>query len=257
MSRRRDEWFPWYPGDYARDTGHLTTLQHGIYRLLLDASWVRGGTLPNDMLQLAAAAKMSARAFGKEWTVVGLFFRVDGKLLVSKRMSEEHGKAIRISEMRAASGAKGGRPKKATEKANGKQTETPAGKINTLPTEDIGKKRSPAEPSKKVVASPAAQPGTKGTRLPMVWYADEGSRAYAAGLGFTDDQITEMEIDFTTWWPAQPGQKGLKTDWNLTWKTWVRTEAKRHERDITPAERKARDRISNYQRAVRTPAAPR
>ena len=29
-------WYPHYPGDYGRDTGHLSLIEHGAYRLLLD-----------------------------------------------------------------------------------------------------------------------------------------------------------------------------------------------------------------------------
>jgi uncharacterized protein YdaU (DUF1376 family) len=34
-----------YPGDYARDTKHLTMLEHGAYTLLLDAYYATGKAL--------------------------------------------------------------------------------------------------------------------------------------------------------------------------------------------------------------------
>ena len=37
---------PFYTGDYYRDTRHLSMLQHGAYRLLLDHCWDQKGPLP-------------------------------------------------------------------------------------------------------------------------------------------------------------------------------------------------------------------
>jgi len=38
-------WYPFYPGDYARDTQHLTMLEHGAYRILLDHYYATGKPL--------------------------------------------------------------------------------------------------------------------------------------------------------------------------------------------------------------------
>lgn len=48
-------WYPFYVGDYARDTADLSCLEHGCFRLLLDASWARG-PLPNDLNRLCRLA---------------------------------------------------------------------------------------------------------------------------------------------------------------------------------------------------------
>jgi uncharacterized protein YdaU (DUF1376 family) len=260
-----DAFYPHFIAAYDRDTKHLNTLQHGAYRLLMDAAWVCGGRLPDDPRQLMQITKIQPEQWGKNWSVLKGFFTPElggegQKLLLLPRMAEEREKALAISEKRRAAGRGGGRPPKANGSVLRSQMQTHAGGMRdraTLPSEDIGKKETPSEPPKKDVAQPTASPGSKGTRLPMIWFADEANRAYAAELGFSDDEITEMEIDFTTWWPAQPGQKGVKTDWGLTWKTWVRTERKRRDGRATAAENKARDRIANHQRALRTPAAHR
>ena len=42
-------YYRWFPGDYARDTGHLTMLQHGAYRQLLDAYMATGKPLRGDL----------------------------------------------------------------------------------------------------------------------------------------------------------------------------------------------------------------
>jgi uncharacterized protein YdaU (DUF1376 family) len=42
-------WYPFFPGDYARDTAHLTLAEHGAYRLLLDHYYSTGRPIPADM----------------------------------------------------------------------------------------------------------------------------------------------------------------------------------------------------------------
>jgi len=52
-------WYAHYPGDYGRDTAHLSLAQHGAYRLLLDHYYSTGTPLPSD----AKAAQRICRAF--------------------------------------------------------------------------------------------------------------------------------------------------------------------------------------------------
>lgn len=42
-------YFPFYTGDYYRDTRHLSMLQHGAYRQLLDHCWDQKGPLPIEL----------------------------------------------------------------------------------------------------------------------------------------------------------------------------------------------------------------
>ncbi len=42
-------YYKFYPGDYARDTRHLSMMQHGAYRLLIDMYMDTGKPLPNDL----------------------------------------------------------------------------------------------------------------------------------------------------------------------------------------------------------------
>lgn len=52
-------WYAHYPGDYGRDTAHLSLVQHGAYRLLLDHYYATSAALPPD----AAALYRICRAF--------------------------------------------------------------------------------------------------------------------------------------------------------------------------------------------------
>lgn len=54
-----DIWMPWYIGDYQRDTQHLSTLEHGAYRLLIDAYWCNRGPLPDRDEDFARITRLS------------------------------------------------------------------------------------------------------------------------------------------------------------------------------------------------------
>jgi uncharacterized protein YdaU (DUF1376 family) len=45
-------WYAHYPGDYGRDTAHLSLAQHGAYRLLLDHYYSTAAPLPSDISAL-------------------------------------------------------------------------------------------------------------------------------------------------------------------------------------------------------------
>jgi uncharacterized protein YdaU (DUF1376 family) len=43
-----NSWYAHYPGDYGRDTAHLSLVEHGAYRLLLDHYYATSAPLPAD-----------------------------------------------------------------------------------------------------------------------------------------------------------------------------------------------------------------
>jgi uncharacterized protein YdaU (DUF1376 family) len=47
-----DPYYPWYPGDYLRDTPDLSMLEDGAYRRLLDHYFVSDGNMPADRTRL-------------------------------------------------------------------------------------------------------------------------------------------------------------------------------------------------------------
>lgn len=71
-----------------------------------------------------------------------------------------------------------------------------------------GEKEEPNGSSKK-----------RASRLPENWEPDI---EFAISLGLSRSEALAEATKFREWWPAQPGQKGVKLDWDLTWKTWCR-----------------------------------
>lgn len=106
MSNRA--WMPLDIGDYLEDTGHLTTVQHGAYMLLIMEYWKRGG-LPDDDRKLAAFARMTPEQWTEHRDTIADFFQPGWK---HKRIDAEMAKADEIIEKRrAAADARHGRSK--------------------------------------------------------------------------------------------------------------------------------------------------
>jgi len=52
-------WYPFYPGDYGRDTAHLSLVEQGAYRTLLDHYYSTRGPLPRDNAALFRICRAS------------------------------------------------------------------------------------------------------------------------------------------------------------------------------------------------------
>jgi uncharacterized protein YdaU (DUF1376 family) len=82
--------YRFFTGDYLRDAGHLSLLEHGCYRRLIDLYMIEGGPLPFDMPRLYrllhATSKEEQQAVQ---VVVEEFFRMDGSMLRHGRCDRE------------------------------------------------------------------------------------------------------------------------------------------------------------------------
>lgn len=82
---------PFWTDAYLADTGHLTTIEHGAYMLLLMAMWRSGGTLPNDDKRLARFAKLTSPQWNRIKSIILEFMTVsdDGQFVTQGRLSDE------------------------------------------------------------------------------------------------------------------------------------------------------------------------
>ena len=69
----------------------------------------------------------------------------------------------------------------------------------------------------------AKQPTARGSRLPQDFIPD---LSFAKQTCVQD--ATEEFARFKDYWIAQPGQKGVKTDWQATWRNWCRNAKQPH-----------------------------
>lgn len=75
-----------------------------------------------------------------------------------------------------------------------------------------------------VVGSENARSATRGTRLPEDWMPDQELIAQMRSE-CPDVDLAQAHRVFTDYWRAQPGQKGVKTDWPATWRNWIRRDS--------------------------------
>ena len=85
----RVDWYPHYIKSYRRKTLHLTTLEHGAYRLLIDAYMLHGQALPNNDNVLAKIAGISDTEWLAIATTIRAFFTSSGTILKHKRCEHE------------------------------------------------------------------------------------------------------------------------------------------------------------------------
>ena len=72
-------WYPRYPGDYMRDTAHLSLTEHGAYNVLLDHYYATGGPLPDRheaLIRICRAYEDTEKQAVK--SVADAFFPVNG-----------------------------------------------------------------------------------------------------------------------------------------------------------------------------------
>lgn len=65
----------------------------------------------------------------------------------------------------------------------------------------------------------------RGARLTPDWEPGPDGLGFAEKHGLRNGKASAELDRFRDYWAAQPGQKGVKTDWPATWRNWVRRSA--------------------------------
>jgi len=222
-------YMPMFWGDYWRDTTHLSDAEHVSYLRLISHYWQHGG-LPQEDSRLARIAGRSNTEWADMKPMLQAFFkqcwthaRIDRELQKQKSLQETN--VERAKKAAASRWNKNQEDSSSSQQtsnapsmlqASVEQSSTNATHIhshihNHIKEPDIRERRSHA----------------RGSRLPPDWMPKEHL-----------DEKLELE-KFRDYWIAQPGQKGVKTDWDATWRNWVRRAAER------PQARPSTNRIAN------------
>ncbi len=97
-------WFPFYVNDYMGDTMSLSTLDHGVYFLLICAYYKNGGPLPDNDKTLANIVKLSLSDWSASRSTVAPFFKIiRGKWIHSRADREiERAKSMQDAKRKGA-----------------------------------------------------------------------------------------------------------------------------------------------------------
>jgi uncharacterized protein YdaU (DUF1376 family) len=192
--------------DYRKDTGHLSTIEHGIYRQLIDWYYLDEQPIPEETQMVIRRLRLGSDEVMFLQNVLSDFFVLGKKGYEHKRIEVEIQDYQEQAEKNKNNGKLGGRPKKTQVVIDGLPDESqnnPNHKPLTINHKLIEKK-------------------TLGKRLasdfsfPKEWEEFCQTERPELSPVKTFDQ-------FKDYWIAQAGQKGVKLDWFATWRNWVRS----------------------------------
>ena len=212
---------PLFTDAYMADTRHLTTLQHGAYLLLLMTAWrMPDCALPNDDVFLARICGMDKRTWQKNRDVIMAFWRQDEKQRwYQGRLRDEQQFVAQLrnknSEAGKASALKRLNRDSTSVQPESNQISTPTLTPTPIPLKVREREVAVAPLAPKIIHS-------KGSRLTPDWLLPDEWGEWAETQGLSREMIILEEDKFKDYWISQPGAKGVKADWQATWRNWIR-----------------------------------
>lgn len=230
-------------GDYARDTAHLTMLEHGAYTLLMDRYYATETGIPADQAHRLARARTRDEKAAVDSVLQEFFTLADG-VWKKNRIEREIEKAQAKISAAQLNGKKGGRPRSVTQEQEKITDGKPSGFSLGSKTETQVKAHQTPDTSKETKAPQPPVPGgavepIKKTRAETAVRFDtfiercraNGERAisdykpvwdYAERAGIPRDYIELCWVSFRNRYKAG-GARDTKryTDWRKTFRNAV------------------------------------
>jgi uncharacterized protein YdaU (DUF1376 family) len=192
--------------DYRKDTGHLSTIEHGIYRQLIDWYYLDEQPIPEENQVVIRRLRLGSDEVKFLQNVLSDFFILGKTGYKHKRIEVEIKDYQEQVEKNKNNGKLGGRPKKTQVVIDGLPNESQ----NNPNQEPVTINHKPIEKNKR------------GSRLsPDLSFPDEWFDFLVKERPELNAQQTFAK--FMDYWIAQAGQKGVKLDWFATWRNWVRS----------------------------------
>ncbi len=217
---------PWFEGDFCGsfNVRKMKPLARLMYRALLAQGWHsdRPPYLPNNEEDLALMADTpSPEAWAEHRdSILQRFKRTDdGQWLYHPKLLREYDRAL-TEHLRKVQGGRG-RWRDAVQEHS---SSSASGQFKES-TSSHNHNHNHNQPTTAVVAPPPASPTkapSRGTRIPDNFEPTGEHRSLARELGVdVEDQLARFKDHFR----AQPGQRGVKTDWDATFRNWLRRAA--------------------------------
>ena len=191
--------------DYRKDTGHLSTIEHGIYRQLIDWYYLDEQPIPNETQVVIRRLRLGSDDFKFLENVLSDFFVLEKTGYKHKRIEVEIKDYHEQAEKNKNNGKLGGRPKKTQSVISGLPDESQ----NNPNHKPLTTNHKPIKENKR------------GSRLTQDWFLTKAMGDWATQER-PDLDVRQVAEQFKDYWVAQAGQKGVKLDWDATWRNWVR-----------------------------------
>jgi len=195
-------YYQFHIGDYKSHTHHLSLLEDLAYRRLLDFYFLHEQPIKHRDI----ARQIGMREHEEDvMTVLNEFFISTEDGFVSPRADKE----IKQYKEFAEAGKRGAAKRWGTP-PNGEAISPPnATPIATNNHKPLTINHKPIKENKR------------GSRLPQDWFLTKAMGDWATQER-PDLDIRQVAEQFKDYWVAQAGQKGVKLDWDATWRNWIR-----------------------------------
>jgi len=192
--------------DYRKDTGHLSTIEHGIYRQLIDWYYLDEQPIPEETQVVIRRLRLGSDEVNFLRNVLDDFFVLGKTGYTHKRIEVEIKDYQEQVEKNKNNGKLGGRPKKTQVVIDG------------LPNES---QNNPNQEPVTINHKPIKERQQRGSRLAQDWFLTKAMGDWATQER-PDLDVRQVAEQFKDYWVSQAGQKGVKLDWDATWRNWVR-----------------------------------
>lgn len=192
-----------YPRDFIEGTIGMSFELKGAYRLLLDLIYMQAGRLPDDPRYISGLLGCSVRAWKKyRATLVsdGKIYAENG-IISNFRADKELETLSKLQEVKRENRSGGNKNKDLAKRPSD----------HTEPEPDIEKEDTKVSSKNK-----------RGTRLADDWFLPDAWGKWAVSEGWPAEVVRDQAERFKDYWCAAPGQKGVKLDWQATWRNWMR-----------------------------------
>jgi uncharacterized protein YdaU (DUF1376 family) len=200
-------------GDFIKDTSFLTNEEIGIYLKLIWLYYDTEKPLPNNLFQLGMKTGSRDDQVNLEG-LLGMFFvldmenqcwhhtRCDKEIAHYKQQLTTASKAGKASALKRA------------------MSKSPTGVEQAL-----DERSTEVQPTKNqepiTINHKPIKENKRGSRLPQDWFLTKSMGDWATQER-PDLDVRQVAEQFKDYWVAQAGQKGVKLDWDATWRNWIR-----------------------------------
>ena len=200
-------------GDFIKDTSFLTNEEIGIYLKLIWLYYDSEKPLPNNLFELGMKTGTRDNQEVLEG-LLGMFFVLDeqNKCWNHTRCDKE----LEHYKQQLTTASKAGKASALKRAMN---------KNPTSVEQSLDERSTEVQPTNnqepRTINHKPIKENKRGSRLPQDWFLTKAMGDWATQER-PDLDVRQVAEQFKDYWVAQAGQKGVKLDWDATWRNWVR-----------------------------------